>query len=728
VNRMNRTLILTFVGLAPAASAAPPPSSVPSQTAKVVSYSEKDVIPVKAKIRFTTLIVLPKQEQILDFTSGDKEFWIVNGSQNFAYVKPAKAGSRTNLNLITASGNVYSFVLAEVSEATDAEPDLKIFVELKDESMLSATRMASRDLSPPSKLKIIANRSRSQRPRRATPRMSLRRQWSARRVSSGRNIRPASSSPTASSGPSGHLMSPPCTPTASSPTFRRILRSRPPCTSSRTASLISYSSNFAMERISPPRCSTAGIWPSANRSSLSSARNLPRSEVTAMPDPIRDSEQAPVPEGSVRNQMMKPPGILPKNTQTWVIAGLATVMVAAIALSGNGSKSKAPAPPLRQAAVIDANASRIADYRNRLEEETRKLAAEQAALNQAKQAAAGSDPRVAAAAQPTGAANTYAPQHPPPVDDRLSAKKQLEAERERKEYNSLFASNVALTFRKISQETETTASSAASSAASAPPFPAAAAYPYIYPVPPIAPTSNVGVAQGVAPADPATVRTPPAENQDWPEGQRTHPKPDAELTLAEGKTYRLLEGTILETVVTNRLNGSLAGPVNTMLTTDVYSHDRQHLLIPQGSRILGEVKPVASFGQQRLAVVFHRIIMPDGYSVSLDQFQGLNQIGETGLRDQVNHHYLEIFGVSIAIGAIAGLSQANTLYGISESATDAYRQGFAASLSQSSLRILDRFLNILPTFTIREGYRIKVYLASDLPLPAYDHHKIPSDF
>jgi type IV secretion system protein TrbI len=443
-----------------------------------------------------------------------------------------------------------------------------------------------------------------------------------------------------------------------------------------------------------------------------------------MPGPIRDPEQATVPEGPVRNQMMKPSGILPKNTQTWVITGLATVMVAAIALSGNGSKSKAPAPPSRQAAVIDSSASRIADYRNRLEEETRKLAAEQASLNQAKQAAAGSDPRVAAAVQPTEPANTYAPQQPP-VDDRLSAKKQLEAERERKEYNSLFASNVALTFRKNSQEPETTASSAAS----APPVPATAAYPYLYAIPPIAPISSIGAAQGVAPAaGQASVRTPLAENQDRPEGQRTHPKPDAELTLAEGKTYRLLEGTILETVLTSRLNGSLDGPVNTMLTTDVYSHDRQHLLIPQGSRILGEVKPVASFGQQRLAILFHRIIMPDGYSLSLDQFQGLNQIGETGLRDQVNHHYLEIFGVSIAIGAIAGLAQANTMYGISESATDVYRQGFAASLSQSSLRILDRFLNILPTFTIREGYRIKVYLANDLLLPAYDRHKIPNDF
>ena len=444
-----------------------------------------------------------------------------------------------------------------------------------------------------------------------------------------------------------------------------------------------------------------------------------------MPDSIRDPEQAPVPEGSVRNQMMKPPGILPKNTQTWVIAGLAAVMVAAIALSGNGSKSKAPAPLPRQA-VIDPNASRIAEYRNRLEEETRKLAAEQATLNQAKQAAAGSDPRVAAGMQPGGSPNTYAVPQPPPVDDRLSAKKQLEAERERKEYNSLFASNVALTFRKDAPETDTTKSPVAPGSPIAP----TAAYPYLYPVPPIAPTMHVGEAQGgvAPPADQAPVRTPQAESLDRSEVELSHPKPDPELTLADGKNYRLPEGTILETVLTNRLNGSLAGPVNTMLTTDVYSHDRQHLLSPQGSRILGEVKPVASFGQQRLAVVFHRIIMPDGYSVSLDQFQGLNQIGETGLRDQVNHHYLEIFGVSIAIGAIAGLSQANTLYGISESATDTYRQGFAASLSQSSLRILDRFLNILPTFTIREGYRIKIYLASDLPLPAFDHHKIPNDF
>ena len=444
-----------------------------------------------------------------------------------------------------------------------------------------------------------------------------------------------------------------------------------------------------------------------------------------MPDnPIHNPEQEPRPEGSVRSRAVKPPGILPKNTQTWVISGLATVMVAAIALSGNGSKSKAPAPLNRQAGVIDPNASRIAEYRNRLEEETRKLAAEQATLNKAKQAAAASDPQVAAAIEPTRAPNTYPVQQPPPPDERLSATKQLEAERERKEYSSLFASNVALSFRKDSEAQESAGSTSAPSATSATSVPMTAPYPYLYPVPPLAPSVNTGVPQGVAPvAGQAPARTPQAETR-----ERIKSNPDPDLTGADGKSYRLLEGTILETVLTNRLNGSLAGPVNTILTTDVYSHDRQHLLIPQGSRILGEVKPVANFGEQRLAVLFHRIIMPDGYSVSLDQFQGLNQIGEGGLRDQVNHHYVEIFGVSVAIGAIAGLSQANTLYGISESATDAYRQGFSASLSQSSLRILDRFLNILPTFTIREGHRIKIYLASDLMLPTYDHHKIPDDF
>jgi type IV secretion system protein VirB10 len=203
--------------------------------------------------------------------------------------------------------------------------------------------------------------------------------------------------------------------------------------------------------------------------------------------------------------------------------------------------------------------------------------------------------------------------------------------------------------------------------------------------------------------------------------------PAGSANAAAGKTYVLFEGTILETVLINRLDGGFAGPVECLLSTDVYSNDRQHLLIPAGSKLLGETKKVDTLGQTRLAVVFHRVLMPDGYSVSLDQFKGLNQIGDTGLRDQVNNHYLRIFGVSLAIGALGAVAEGGAAGSLNASSSDLMRQGFAQSTAQSSAQILDKFLNIMPTVTIREGHRVKVYLSGDLALPDYINHKMPSD-
>jgi type IV secretion system protein VirB10 len=156
------------------------------------------------------------------------------------------------------------------------------------------------------------------------------------------------------------------------------------------------------------------------------------------------------------------------------------------------------------------------------------------------------------------------------------------------------------------------------------------------------------------------------------------------------------------------------------VTTDVYSKDHEKLLIPKGSLVLGEANRVDALGQQRLSVTFSTLLLPNGREVPLPTVPALSQVGETGLLDKVHRHYAQIFGVSLAIGAIAGLSQANTQYGYTTSASDAYRQGVASSLSQSSLNILDRFLNVLPTFTVREGTRIKVFLTAGLDLPAYD--------
>jgi type IV secretion system protein VirB10 len=199
------------------------------------------------------------------------------------------------------------------------------------------------------------------------------------------------------------------------------------------------------------------------------------------------------------------------------------------------------------------------------------------------------------------------------------------------------------------------------------------------------------------------------------------------VNAAAGKTYILFEGTVLETVLINRLDGQFSGPVECLLATDVYSHNRQHLLIPAGTKILGETKKVDLFGQTRLAVAFHRLIMPDAYSVSLDKFTGLDQIGDTGLRDQVNNHYLRIFGTSLAIGALGAVAEAGTGGVLSQSGTDRLRQGFGQSTAQSSAQILDKFLNIMPTVTIREGHRVKVYLSGDFAVPDYANHKMPSD-
>jgi len=113
------------------------PSLAAVDGARVVKYAKEDIVPVRAKLRFSTLIVLPENEEILDFTTGDKEFWIINGAHNLCYIHPAQTGIRSNLNLITAAGHVYSFLLTEISNDPNAEPDLKLFIEPKKGSAIS---------------------------------------------------------------------------------------------------------------------------------------------------------------------------------------------------------------------------------------------------------------------------------------------------------------------------------------------------------------------------------------------------------------------------------------------------------------------------------------------------------------------------------------------------------------------------------------------------------------
>ena len=140
MNRITRleSLFASLVFLYLAGITAVPALAATETAARVVKYSKEDIVPVLAKLRFSTLIVLPEDEEILDFTTGDKEFWVINGAHNLCYVHPAQAGIRSNLNLITASGHVYSFLLTEISNQPNADPDLKLFVEPKEASGIAA--------------------------------------------------------------------------------------------------------------------------------------------------------------------------------------------------------------------------------------------------------------------------------------------------------------------------------------------------------------------------------------------------------------------------------------------------------------------------------------------------------------------------------------------------------------------------------------------------------------
>ena len=122
-------------------------------------------------------------------------------------------------------------------------------------------------------------------------------------------------------------------------------------------------------------------------------------------------------------------------------------------------------------------------------------------------------------------------------------------------------------------------------------------------------------------------------------------------------------------------------------------------------------------------MAFHRLLMPDGRTYRLDQFIGLNQIGDAGLRDQVNHHYLATFGAAAAVGLISGLAQSLGTFGLGGGDGDRtviIAGGVGDAASQATVQVMNRFLNRLPTVTIREGHRVKVYLTSDLELPAYE--------
>ena len=177
---------------------------------------------------------------------------------------------------------------------------------------------------------------------------------------------------------------------------------------------------------------------------------------------------------------------------------------------------------------------------------------------------------------------------------------------------------------------------------------------------------------------------------------------------------RIYEGSFLEAVLVTQLSGDFPGPVLAQVSVPFYSADRQRVLVPRGARVIGTAAAVQGQDQERLAVSFHRLIYPDGRWVALE-FHGLNQVGEGALKDQVNRHYFSMFAAVGAVGVISGLTLQNSNpYG---GGAEAFRAGAGQGLGQAATQILQRFLNRLPTITIRAGHRLRIWFTSDVLVP-----------
>jgi type IV secretion system protein TrbI len=394
---------------------------------------------------------------------------------------------------------------------------------------------------------------------------------------------------------------------------------------------------------------------------------------------------------ALRDKRITPEGVVPKQAQGYVIAGLAVLILMAVMFSKNHAKPAAKATESGPLAVsTDMNQRKIQELEQDLSADQRQSQqAQQARNNNVPASGINASATNAPTVQTAGAASPAA-QLPPPSTTEPPRDPIADAEKAMA-FKARFASNLV----------------SADDGASHP------------------------SAEPVSLGDSTTARssslptTPPTQTAATPAAPSKR-APEVNVNSAHGQPFVVFEGTTVDTVLVNRLDGEFAGPLKVMVTNPIYSQDRQHLLIPEGTFILGDVQKVAGLSQKRLAVTFHRLLMPDGYSVDLDQFHGLDQAGSTGLKDQVNNHYLQIFGASIALGIISGAAEAtNNNQGYNETGSEAYKSGIASSLSQSSANVLDRFINIPPTITIREGHRIKVYITQDMLLPAYENHDMP---
>lgn len=195
--------------------------------------------------------------------------------------------------------------------------------------------------------------------------------------------------------------------------------------------------------------------------------------------------------------------------------------------------------------------------------------------------------------------------------------------------------------------------------------------------------------------------------------------------------YEVLTGTVIPAVLITGINSDLPGQMVAQVSQNVYDTAKgNHLIIPQGTRLIGQYSSSVAYGQERVLVAWNRLIFPDGKSLDIGSMPGATGAGYSGFEDKVNHHYFRVFGSAflmsmITAGVVYSQDHNDRNNDDEYSASDAMAEQLANQMGQTAAQLIQRNLTIAPTIEIRPGFRFNVVVTKDMvfkkPYQSFDY-------
>ncbi len=239
---------------------------------------------------------------------------------------------------------------------------------------------------------------------------------------------------------------------------------------------------------------------------------------------------------------------------------------------------------------------------------------------------------------------------------------------------------------------------------------------------PLNPNGAAPPSASAQPNDPTAIQNRQGEKEAFLANSGDTATRNAGALQAPASPYTVMAGTVIPAALVTGINSDLPGQVIASVTQSVYdTATGRYLLIPQGSRLIGRYDSQVAFGQQRVLLVWLRIILPDTSSIALDKLPGIDPAGYAGLEDGVNWHWNRILAgaaLSTLLGVSSELAVSNE-GDVNGNVVLALRDSAQDTTNQVGQEITRRNLSIQPTLTVRPGFPMDVMVDKDLVLRPY---------